>query len=188
MYYFIFLSHLLMPLIFVTGNISKMQEASKVLKCELSQSNINLPELQSLDVEEVCIDKVKRAYEITKAPVIVEDTGLYIHKLNGFPGALIKFYEKLGLEEISTRNNGLTAYAKSSIAYYDGDNLEVFSGILEGVISGTVKYGKYGFGWDAIFIPNECNGKSFAEITTDDKIEISQRTIALKKLNDYLEL
>lgn len=180
-------------LTFVTGNAGKLQEAQAVLGTTITSHNIDLPEIQSMDVEEVCLEKVKHAYTQLKKPVIVEDTGVYIHNMNGFPGALIKFYEKsLGLEEIVRRDGGSLVYVQSSIAYYDGKDLKVFSGIINGTIAQTVKNGPYGFGWDPIFIPNDTEhitfkGKSFAQITLKEKLAVSQRGIALKLLSEYLD-
>lgn len=179
-------------IIFVTGNSGKIAETRAILGSRVVQKNIDLPEIQSMEVEEVCLEKVKYAFDIIKKPVMVEDTGVYISNMNGFPGALIKFYEKtLGLEEIVKRDGGSLVYVKSSIAYYDGTNLRVFSGIINGTIAKSVQNGPYGFGWDPIFIPNDqneikFNGKSFAEITEEEKLSISQRGIALKALKKYL--
>ena len=185
-------------LTFVTGNAGKLREAQAVLGTNITQHNIDLPEIQSMDVEEVCTEKVKLAYSQLNIPVIVEDTGVYIHNMNGFPGALIKFYEKtVGLEEISKRDGGSQVYVKSSIAYYDGKDLKVFSGIINGTVAKSVQKGSYGFGWDPIFIPNDVfisnssekisfNGKSFAQITLKEKLSVSQRGIALRELKKYL--
>ena len=68
----------------------------------------------------------------------------------------------------------------------------MFSGVIHGVIPTVVKYGSYGFGWDPIFVPSDqsgvtFNGKSFAEITMEEKLSISQRGIALRALKEYLE-
>lgn len=171
---------------FITGNIDKIREANLVLDTKLNTKNIDLMEIQSLDVEEVIKHKVKQAYEIIKSPVIVEDTGLYIDNLNGFPGAFIKFYyNQLGLEKMIEFSANSTATAKSCIGYYDGINFACFVGEARGHISDTILKGDFNHAWDPIFIPiNHTN--SYAQMSREYKTSICHRGDAFRQLKAFL--
>lgn len=179
-------------LVFVTGNVNKIREANLVLGKELTTKNIDLMEIQSLDIEEVAKYKVMEAFKILNKPVIVEDTGLYIDNLNGFPGALIKFYyNKLGLEKMLEISANSKATAKSIIAYYDGINYATFLGEATGHISTKIEYGDFNHAWDPIFIPDDNHFNlrlSYAQMTREDKTSICHRGKAFRKLKEFLDL
>ncbi len=134
---------------------------------------IDLPEEQEIEVDKIIESKVRVAYNEIKQPVIVEDTGLYFEAMNGFPGALIKWVLKsMGNEGAIKMINGMEhrkAYAKTSIGYFDGKEFQVFSGIINGKINNE-PIGDKGFGWDMIFIPENCE-KTFAEMSDEEKKE-----------------
>ena len=52
---------------------------------------LDIPEIQTLNQKEVAIDKARKAYEILKQPLIVDDSGFFVNKYNNFPGVLTKF-------------------------------------------------------------------------------------------------
>lgn len=171
---------------FVCGNRNKVLEAGLVLGYSLPNVDIDLKEIQSINVEDVVKDKVMEAYKILKKPVLVEDTGLYIRNMNGFPGALIKFYqERLGIEGISQRDGGSECYAEAIIAYYDGETMTLFRGKVEGTITDKVMYGDWNVGWDPIFIPKG-DTRSFAQMTKEEKNRVSHRSQAFKQLKVFL--
>jgi len=176
-------------MIFVSGNKNKFSELSDIFSKHnivLEKVDFDLPEIQSISVKDVVNEKIRYAYEKINQPVIVEDTGLYITSkpMNGFPGALIKFYyDCLGVNGICEKNGGNNAYCETVIGYHDGEQILTFSGIVEGNISREPLYGNFGFGWDPIFIPKNYN-LSFAQI--EDKNKISMRKIASNKFINYL--
>ena len=175
-------------IIFVTGNVNKLNEAKGILgnKYNIINKKVDLPEIQSVDVEEVVKEKIKEAYKILKSPCFVEDTGLYIKKLNGFPGALIKFYyEYLNNTGICKQTGGSKAYVETIIGYYNGKKIIILKGILNGTISKKPK-GNKGFGWDPIFIPNG-KKKTLAELDFKEKNKISARYKAFLKLKKILK-
>ena len=178
-----------MELFFVTGNENKLREASQILGFEVKLVKIDLSEEQEIEVDKIIKGKTKTAYELVRQPVIVEDTGLYFEAMNGFPGALIKWVLKsIGNKGAIKMLNGYEhrkAYAKTSIGYFDGKNFKIFSGIIRGKISNEPK-GENGFGWDMIFIP-ENNEKTFAEMTDEEKNNISMRKIAFENLKRFLQ-
>ena len=152
---------------------------------EIKREEVELQEIQSVSVETVAKDKARKAYNNINKPVIVEDTGLYIEDLNGFPGALSKLvsetfgYDKL-CEIIGENRN---ARAKTTIAYCDKNELRTFSGEIKGRISKEPR-GEDSFGWDTIFIPKGYQ-KTYAELG-HKKHKISMRKKAIKKLEVFL--
>ena len=176
-----------MKLLFLTGNKKKLSEAREILGNSIRVDNkkIDLPEIQSTNVQEVIEEKLKEAYKIVKQPVFCEDTGVYIKNMNNFPGALIKFYmESLGLAKIAKQNAGSSVYAETIIGYHDGKNIHFFSGKIIGTIPEKPK-GK-GFGWDPIFVPKGFT-KSFSQISPEEKNRISMRGKAFTKFKKFLE-
>lgn len=181
-------------LVFISGNAGKISELTEILKpINVTNIDIDLPEIQTTEVEEVVREKVLSAWNETHKPLFVEDTGLYItsEPMNGFPGALIKFYfKKLGLDGICEKNGGNDAYAESVIGYHDGTSVQMFKGTVNGKIAERPQPGPYGFGWDAVFIPTEhepSNTLSFAELTPEIKNNISMRNRAGQEFKRFLE-
>ncbi len=140
---------------FITGNQNKADYLSKYLGHPIDHVKLNLDEIQSIDLNEIVEHKVRQAYELIKKPVIVEDVSLEFDALGGLPGPFIKFFvEKVPFEVICSMINGLSrkATARSVFGYFDGNDLELFEGSLDGKIAETPS-GNNGFGWDKIFIP-----------------------------------
>jgi len=178
-----------MKLLFATSNENKIKEASEILGIEVIGKEIDLPEIQAIDVKKIIEKKAREAYNEVKEPIIVEDTGLYIESLNGFPGALIKWMLKSidnqGICDLIKHKDNKNAYAETCVGYFDGSQLQIFSGRINGKIASTVK-GETGFGWDPIFIPENYD-RSFAEMNDEEKNKISMRKIAFSKLKEFLE-
>ncbi len=180
---------ILQPMTFITGNAAKAKYLSDYFHFPIEHKKLDLKEIQSLDLREITEDKVKRAFEVVQSPVLVEDTSLVFKSLKGLPGPLIKwFFETLGNDGLCKLVDGLdnrSAYAEVQFALYDGVEMHIFEGRIEGTTAGTPR-GDSGFGWDPIFIPNGYD-KTWAEMTEDEKHETSMRKIALEKLAKYLE-
>ena len=67
----------------ITGNKSKFEEAREILKdtdIELKQEKIDLIEIQSIEQEQVVIDKAEQAFQKLKKPVLVDDTGIFFEE------------------------------------------------------------------------------------------------------------
>lgn len=174
-------------LTFITGNKNKVREFSEILGFELKNASRDLIEIQSVDVKEVTKSKLLDAYIHFERPVLVEDTGVYIDDINGFPGALIKHYFKsLGDYKFCNHHKNCKITAQTVIGYYDGNDMEFFAGEVEGVVS-DIPRGDNGFGWDNVFIPIGGEHKTFAEMTAEEKNKVSMRRRALDKLKNYLE-
>ncbi len=177
------------PITFITGNAAKAQFISDYLKRPLEHHKLDLAEIQSLDLEEVVIDKVKRAYNILKKPVLVEDGSLELEGLRNLPGPLAKwFYEILGNEGLAKLVNGLSskkAVTRCMFALYDGDEMQIFHGEMKGSIADEPR-GESGFGFDPIFI-NEGYSQTRGEMNKEDWVKTSMRTMALAKMHEYFE-
>lgn len=140
---------------FITGNQNKADYLAKYLGFSVKHQKLDLDEIQSLDLNTIVTHKVKQAYEMIKAPVIVEDVSLEFEGLNGLPGPFIKYFvDQMSFEDICSLVNDKSrnATARCVFGYYDGEQLKLFEGSLNGQISKSPS-GENGFGWDKIFIP-----------------------------------
>lgn len=171
-------------MIFITGSENKVKEFREILGIDITSRNLNIEEIQDVDIKKVAEYKARKAYEILKEPVLVEDTGLFFDALNGLPGAFIKhFLERLSKQEICDMlKKNRKAIAKTCICYFDGKDLKFFEGALIGEIALSPR-GENGFGFDHIFI-KEGGTKTLAEI--ENKNDISMRKLALEKLKCLL--
>ncbi len=176
-----------MEIFFVTGNAGKVREASEILSrkgMNVVQKVIDLPEIQDSDVEAVSRKKAEDAFRQLGKPLIVEDTGLCLKSMSGYPGALIKhFLSAMGRQGIVDFVSGkdTSADAVCVVTYCGPDGkTESFTGTVKGRISGRVTEG-YDFGWDPIFIP-EGYDRTFAEMGMNEKNKVSHRRRALDAL------
>lgn len=178
-----------MTLYFITGNKNKLAEVQSILP-HVKGIRLDLPEIQSLDAREVIGEKLREASKTHEGPFIVEDTSLHLDCLNGLPGTFIKFFLKElrreGIAEIADLKGNWGAEARTCIGYLA--NKDAKAQFFEGKLRGTICMPKIDspFGWDPIFIP-EGYEKCFAEMTPEEKNEISMRKRAVEKLANYLE-
>jgi len=157
-----------MEVLFATGNTHKVEEANQVGKLfDVSFKRVDCPypEVRDESVSVVAEDGVRYAYAQIGKPVVVEDAGLYIDALNGFPGAFSSFvYRKIGCRGILKLMDGSSersARFVSAVGYFDGEQLRVFEGVCEGGIS-VEERGAAGFGYDPVFVPGG-HFRTFAE-------------------------
>lgn len=174
--------------VFVTSNKHKVREITEILGPDIKIRELNIPEVQSLNVDEVIREKAKAAFAVVKKPVIVEDISLEIKALNNLPGPFVKFFlQSLGTEGtaklIGKKPSNTTVTA--AIATYDGTKLKIFKGVVKGTLSQKNK-GESGFGFDKIFIPSGYK-QTYAQMPSALKNKISHRAKALKKLKKFIE-
>ncbi len=173
-------------LYFASSNENKFRE----IKCLIPKENnfnieffkINIKEIQSESILEVAEDKARKAYNIIKNPLIIEDDGLFITDLNGFPGVYSSFVFKAignsGILRLLKENKNREAKFVSVFSFFDGKVIKSFIGENIGSIILEIVPG--GWGFDPIFKPeNEC--RTYSQLGMQDKIKISHRTKALKK-------
>ena len=180
-------------MVIATNNKGKLEEIRKILTdykiYSLKDKNINV------DVEEDkdsflgnAMKKAKEIYEISHEETIADDSGLCINCLGGFPGVMTHRFlgddatDRMRNEYLINEVNKYedrSAQVVCNLVYYDGEKEIVGEGILNGLISKECR-GNNGFGFDEIFeLPN---GLTLAEITSEEKNEISARSIAIKNL------
>ena len=177
------------PFVLVTGNRNKRLEAERILGHPLDSHGIDLPEIQSLDLHEVLRAKGDEAWRLLGRALVVEETGLELPVLGGFPGPLVKWMlEAVGAEGIARTVHALgdpRATARCALLYRDGDH-EL---IAEGSTSGTLVLeprGAHGFGWDPVFVP-EGRTRTYAELEPHEKDSLGHRGRAWRSFREALE-
>lgn len=137
----------------------------------------------------MCRLKAADAYRQLQRPVIVDDTGLSLESLGGFPGALIAWVLETGdaglLHRMLPPGGSDAAIASTVIGYADVDGVEVFASSLRGRILAEPR-GSGGFGFDAMFLPDGYSS-TLAEMSDAEKDACSPRGAALRALREYLE-
>jgi XTP/dITP diphosphohydrolase len=170
---------------FVTTNPGKVREAREYLPREVEQFAYDYAEIQSDDLAAIAARGAREAAEEVGEPVFVEDSGLFVDALSGFPGPYSSFvYDTLGIArvaDIARREDDRTARFRSAIAHCDGETVETFEGSVVGRI--VAPRGDGGFGYDPIF---EHDGETFAEMDTGEKNAVSHRGRALATFADWL--
>jgi XTP/dITP diphosphohydrolase len=172
---------------FVTSNKGKYVEAQAIFG-DLVQKDIGYNELQVDTLEEVVDFGMKEVMARLKGPVIIEDAGLFVDGLKGFPGVYSAYVQKTignsGILRLMEGMDDRRAAFKSVVGYAEpGAEPVVFKGKLKGDI-GFEPRGTGGFGYDPIFY---VNGKSLAEMSLEEKNRISHRAGAMKALKQWLE-
>ena len=173
-------------LVVVTTSKNKLSEINEILRTSHKVSTINIPEIQSLDLNEVITHKAKEAYNKIKKPVLVEDISFEIKALKGLPGPFIKYFlSTVGTEgTVKLLGNAPTdTKVIAAVAIYDGKSLKIFKGTAHGTLSPKNR-GPYGFGFDKIFIPKGYT-KTLGEMLPSLKNQISHRALALRKVLAY---
>ncbi len=175
---------------FITGNEHKVIEAENIFKnfdIELEHIDLGYCEPQGT-LEDVAKFGAKYACRKLNKSVIVEDAGLFIKSLNGFPGVYSSYVQDtLGNKGILKLMNGIDdRYAEfRSVIGYCAPKSEpkVFLGRVKGQIALEEK-GNFGFAFDPLFYVEE-EGKTFGELTTEEKNQFSHRKNSLQQFIDW---
>jgi len=187
--------------IFITTNSDKVRELQALAEdITIRHINYDYPELQLEEIEAIVCASAKYIREEESAGIgiedsfFIEDTGLYIPALNGFPGPFSAFiFRSIGNEGILRLMSGKKgeereATFKTVIAFCDSAQRSpvLFAGTVTGNIAEKIR-GNSGFGYDPIF-EVESSGKrmTLAEMSMDEKNTVSHRSRAFRKLMDYL--
>ncbi len=177
-----------------TGNFHKFNEARRIL-AEYSISSAMLRvknvEIQSESIAEISASSAVDAFSRCHLPLIVEDAGLFVNALKGFPGPYAAYVYKTisnpGLLKLMKNITDRKATFRSVIAYYDGGLKPLlFEGEATGRIALDEIWGelKTGFGFDPIFQPTGSE-KTFAEMTISEKNGYSHRANAIRKFAEW---
>lgn len=197
-----------MRFVAATNNENKLLEFKRILKplgidvILAKQAGVELGEINETGdtFEENAKIKAVTACHMTGLPSIGDDSGLQVDALNGEPGIYSARYAGLGATDKDKYNLLLeklknvpkekrTAKFVTAIccAFPDSKFIEV-TGECRGSIAFDAK-GTNGFGYDPVFLPDAYNGeKSFAQLESNQKDEISHRGNALRKLFDQLNI
>lgn len=190
-----------MKLVFASNNKHKLEEVSEILTAAgmeiKSLSDIGFTdeiEETGLTFRENAAIKVDAIFALKGVDCFADDSGLEVEALDGQPGVYSARYsgehgnykannEKLLNELIG--NNNRKACFKTVIALRLNGQIYFFEGQVDGKIIEESR-GSEGFGYDPIFVPNGYT-KTFAEMTSAEKNQISHRKRALEKLLDFLK-
>jgi XTP/dITP diphosphohydrolase len=178
-------------LLFLTSNKHKALEAKKILNMfgiNFITKSSKGEEIQSDSLQKVAKTCALRAFEKFKRPLFVEDSGLFVDALKGFPGVYSSYVLKTvgckGILRLLGQERRRSAKFVCVVAYANKyGKIKIFKGEISGKISYSIKLGG-GFGYDPIFIPNGYN-QPFSRLM-DIKNKLSHRAIAFKKLGKYL--
>jgi XTP/dITP diphosphohydrolase len=195
-----------MKLTLATGNSGKLREASEILGegfelVSLAQVGILEDIHETGDtLRENSIQKAEYLYERLGCACFADDTGLEVDALGGAPGVYTARYagddkdfnknmDKVLAELAKLEEKGKTsrrARFKSVITLIIDGEQHLFEGTLEGMIA-REKSGNGGFGYDPIFIADEYPGLTLADITEEQKNDISHRGKALRAMAEWLK-
>ncbi len=181
---------------FATGNINKFREARSILGSRgiaVGMLKLKGDEVQSESLQEIAEKSVQNAYRRCGMPIFVEDAGLFIDSLRGFPGPYAAYvYHTIhnsGMLNLMADSENRAAKFQSVIAYCDSQHScqpLIFHGEVEGAITTCerIEQGKSGFGFDPIFQPKG-SAKTFAEMTITEKNGYSHRAMAIHKFAEW---
>jgi XTP/dITP diphosphohydrolase len=167
--------------LFASSNKHKYKEVRTILAefgIKVRFFNCKLSETQNDSIKKIASHKVTDAFNQCKKPVIIEDDGLFIGSLGGFPGPFSSYvFKTIGnngiLHLVNTKRN---ANFQSVIAYCDKKQKVLFDAKVRGKISKKI-HGK-GWGYDPIFIPH---GQKMTFAMLKNKNKLSHRYLALRK-------
>ena len=182
---------------FATSNINKFNEARNILSeygIAVGLLRVKSVEIQSSSIRKIAEHSVIDAFKRCHLPVIVEDAGLFIEALNGFPGPYAAYaYRTLhneGVLKLMENVENRSALFQSAIAYCDSNAYvpTCFEGEVKGEITLKIRIeqGKSGFGFDPIFMPFGSK-KTFAEMTLKEKNRFSHRAKAVCKFAEWYQ-
>ncbi len=175
---------------YVTSNDGKFEEVSGFIEknepsIKIKQFKTDIEEIQSLDQKEIAIDKARKAFELIKKPLLIDDSAIYFEKYNNFPGTLSKYISLgIGIEGIKKLiDEKDKAYFMLHMIYIDDpENITIFEGKCEGTLTKPKELsGCPTLPYDCIFIPNGID-KTYAQIrNTPEGDKYLYRLQALQK-------
>ncbi|MGA8424216.1 MAG: non-canonical purine NTP pyrophosphatase [Thermoplasmata archaeon] len=178
---------------FVSSNPGKSREAAAILRpfgIDVRWRKRILTEPQADDLETVVRAKLNAVRGIP-GWVLVEDSGLFIPSLGGFPGVYSSYFEKIWghatnfrpfFELLRRRDRRATFRTVAGVRR--GNRISLFVGKSEGRIAARPQ-GTQGFGYDPIFIPDGSK-RTYAELSAGEKNRLSHRARALRKVGKAL--
>ena len=148
---------------YVTTNDGKFEEVADFIQrnepqIKLKQFKTDIPEIQILDQKAIAIDKAKKAWNIIKKPLLIDDAAIYFEKYNNFPGTLTKHVAQgIGFEGIKKLiDSEDKATLLLHMVYIDTpEKVTIFEGKSEGTLIKPEKFsGNPNLPFGCFFIPN----------------------------------
>ena len=194
---------LVKEIVIATHNPDKKKEIMIALR-ELGVNILsldNFPEIGEIEetgstLLENSLIKARTVSAVTGKPAIADDTGLEVDALNGAPGIYSARYaginvsyednvRKLLSEMSSFDMDSRTARFRTVVSFHSSNEELWTEGVIEGSITRNA-IGKGGFGYDPVFRVRK-TGKTFAEMTRQEKNRISHRGVALDNMRQLLK-
>ena len=191
-------------LILATNNAHKLKEVRQILSPhKITVYGLNDLNLKPEDVEENAdnykgnaLIKALSVQKLTTMPIIADDSGLEIFAMDNQPGLhSARFASSHGghdkaiqaiLDFLSDKKDRGARFVCDIILVNEEKEPLLFEGIAKGTIA-KEPFGEGGFGYDPIFVEDELN-KTYAEMSQEEKNQVSHRGKALKKLLAYLRI
>ena len=174
--------------VLVTGNPDKRREAERILGRAVPTVALDLPELQSDQLAEVLHAKAEEAWCRLRRPVVVEETGLELDSLRGFPGPLVKWMLLAvgaeGIARVALAQGTAGAVARCALELRHGGGSVVAEGSTRGELVLPAR-GAGGFGWDPVFQPAG-ETRTYGELPAEIKDRIGHRGRAWRALLEKL--
>lgn len=178
---------------FASKNPGKVREVRFILAklgFSVDVIEVDKTEIQADDSAEIASESARRLFSEVHRPFFVEDAGLYVDSLKGFPGPFSHYAFKTigcdGILRLMLQSSNREAHFESVIAYADHEGrVETFIGKLQGVVSSAIK-GEGGFGFDPVFVPAGST-ITLGEMTIESKCEVSHRRRSLEAFTQWLE-
>ena len=185
-----------MRLLLATRNAHKLREFERLLPTVMLDplpDDVDTPPEDGDTYAANALIKARAAARVTGRAAIADDSGIESAALNGRPGVrTARFAGETATDEENLAKLGREAPVGSAltyvcvIAHVDPDGAER---LFEGTASGTVASapaGDGGFGYDPLFVPDEGDGRTMAELGDDEKDAISHRGRAARALEEWL--
>jgi XTP/dITP diphosphohydrolase len=189
-------------IVLASANPDKATEMAEILRGALGEDLVVLPRPESVpDVEEHGDTleanarlKAEGIAAVVDDPAVADDTGLEVDALGGAPGVrssrfagddatyrdnVIMLLDALA--ELPDPAERTARFRTVVVAILPGGEEIVADGAVDGTIA-LAPRGEHGFGYDSVFIPIDGDGRTFAEMTPDEKHAVSHRSRALRAL------
>jgi XTP/dITP diphosphohydrolase len=178
-------------LVFVTSNREKVIEAKMILDgygISFKHLSLRYPEIQDGSLRKIALTSAISVHRRLRQPLFIEDSGLFIEALGGFPGPYSSYVQEtignLGILKLMEGVRNRSSRFESVVAYVESPRkTHIFSGSVEGRISMEERGERWGF--DPIFIPSGTD-LTYAEMGVEVKQKFSHRAVALARFASWL--
>jgi len=198
------MEHRIMQLVLATQNKDKIREIKNLLadlpvEIKTCDDFDNFPDIEETGetLEDNAVLKAKGIAAHTGLPALADDSGLEVEYLDGRPGVYSSRFAGPGctyddnnrklleeLKNVSEDQRGARFRTVIAVAWNEKD-IELAEGVADGIIT-KEKSGRDGFGYDPVFYFPPA-GKTFAEMTLEEKNKVSHRGKALLKARELLK-